>query len=247
MVSTKLNWACQVIQGSRTILRRMIDITNGYKCKNDKVILTVEFRKDLHWWIPFIGSFNGTVRFLDPRPIRNIMTDACNSGGGAYFNGDYYYVHWKTDSHEAVPQHINVKETLAIILALKRWAGCHSDARVIIYTDNVTAKSYIIKGSCKNVFVMEQLRQMFWCQTTYNFSVYAKFVPGTYNLLADTGSRLSESDMFTKLYSLLPCESLGLKPFSRGELAKHMSLAFIYCRWGRASTNTGLHSETIGK
>ena len=87
----KLNWACQVIQGGRTFLRRVINAKNTLHRQSDKVLLDC-FRKDLEWWTAFLPVFNGTVRFLETRPVRSLMTDACNSGGGGYFHGDYFYV-----------------------------------------------------------------------------------------------------------------------------------------------------------
>ena len=49
-------------------------------------------------------------------------------------------MNWTTDLPEMTEQHINVKETMAIVLALKRWAPLLSDKRVIVRTDNIAAK-----------------------------------------------------------------------------------------------------------
>jgi hypothetical protein len=72
----KLNWACQVIQGGRTFLRRVIDAKNLLRKQSDKILLS-SFHEDLEWWISFLPIFNGTVRFLDVRPVRSLVTDAC--------------------------------------------------------------------------------------------------------------------------------------------------------------------------
>lgn len=239
----KLNWACQVVQGGRTFLRRMLDVNNLLKHKNDKARLTNEFRQDLLWWISFMDTFNGTVSFLDRRPIKNIWTDACNSGGGGFYQGDYFYVNWNADLPQIRNEHINVKETIAIVLALERWASCLANKRVILYTDNIAARSYINKATTKNALLMNFLRGLFWTQAHYNFSVIVKHVKGCHNILADTISRIDRVDMFHKLYTLLPLESMGLVPFTFGELSKHMSLDFIHCRWGRAATNTNRDSS----
>lgn len=124
----------------------------------------------------FLPVFNGTVRFLETRPVRSLITDACNSGGGGYFRGDYFYMNWALDLPEVADKHINTKETLAIILALQRWAPMLSNRKVIGYTDNTTAKAHINKGASKNTFIMDWLRSLFCTQASYNFSVSAAYV-----------------------------------------------------------------------
>lgn len=233
----KLNWACQVIQGGRTFLRRVINAKNTLHRQSDKVLLDC-FRKDLEWWTAFLPVFNGTVRFLETRPVRSLMTDACNSGGGGYFHGDYFYVNWALGLPEVADKHINAKETLAIILALQRWAPLLSNKKVIVYTDNTTARANINKGASKNTFIMDWLRSLFWTQASYNFSVYAAYVKGKLNTLADVISRLNEPNMLIKLYEMLPFDGSCIVPFTVKALVSHMSPAFIYCRWGRASSST---------
>lgn len=49
----KLNWACQVIQGGRTFLRRVINAKNALYRQSDKVLLDC-YRKDLEWWTAFL-------------------------------------------------------------------------------------------------------------------------------------------------------------------------------------------------
>ena len=235
----KLNWACQVIKGGRTFLRRIIDLKNCLRKQRDKTLLSDDFRMDLQWWIDFLPLFNGSVHILDPRPVRSLCTDACNTGCGGYFAGDYFYVNWTTDLPEMTEQHINVKETMAIVLALKRWAPLLSDKRVIVRTDNIAAKSYINKGASRNTFIMPYLRSLFWTQACYNFSVSAIYVKGRLNTIADTISRLAEPNMLTKLYDFIPFDAVLFRPLDISDLSKHMSSAFIFCRWGRASTSTG--------
>lgn len=116
------------------------------------------------------------MRFLETRPVCSLMTDACNSGGGGYFRGDYFYVNWTQDLPEVADKHINSKETLAIILALQRWAPLLSIKMVIVYPDNTTARAHINKGSSKNTFIMDWLSSLFWTQAYYNFSIYSAYV-----------------------------------------------------------------------
>ena len=69
----KLNWACQMVKGGRTFVRRLIDSSS-------------EFFDDIAWWVKFMNMFNGTVKFLDLKPI------TCLQGGAGYYEGDFFYV-----------------------------------------------------------------------------------------------------------------------------------------------------------
>ncbi|VDI13266.1 Hypothetical predicted protein [Mytilus galloprovincialis] len=84
----KLNWACQMVKGGRTFLRRLINSISSAQNRNDKVLLNSEFKADISWWINFMSVFNGTVKFMDFKPITSLQTDASSLGGGGYYNGD---------------------------------------------------------------------------------------------------------------------------------------------------------------
>ena len=199
-----LNWASQVIQGGRPFLRRMIDLKNTLVSHSDKVLLNADFFADLDWWKTFLKIFNGKTKFLDDKPITSIQCDACTEGGGATFLGDFLYINWKTDMLDVYPLYINQKEIIIIIVAIFRWASLLQNKRVIIYTDNMTAKSVINKMSSKNSSVMVYIRFLFFMQAYYNFSIFAVHIPGKVNVLADTISRLHECDRLSQVYAMLP-------------------------------------------
>ncbi|CAG2207782.1 unnamed protein product [Mytilus edulis] len=117
----KLNWACQMVKGGRTFLRRLINSISSAQNRNDKVLLNSEFKADISWWINFMSVFNGTVKFMDFKPITSLQTDASSLGGGGYYNGDYFYVNWAIDFPAFRKEHINIKETLAVVLSVLRW------------------------------------------------------------------------------------------------------------------------------
>ncbi|VDI82590.1 Hypothetical predicted protein [Mytilus galloprovincialis] len=117
----KLNWACQMVKGGRTFLRRLINSISSAQNRNDKVLLNSEFKADISWWLNFMSVFNGTVKFIDFKPITSLQTDASSLGGGGYYNGDYFYVNWAIDFPAFRKEHINIKETLAVVLSVLRW------------------------------------------------------------------------------------------------------------------------------
>lgn len=69
-----------------------------------------------------LGTFlNGTHLFLDQKLMVDVATDACQMAAAGYFWGDWFYQHFLLDSPASDPLHIAHKETLAMVLAAKRW------------------------------------------------------------------------------------------------------------------------------
>ncbi|CAG2240427.1 unnamed protein product [Mytilus edulis] len=124
----KINWSCQVIKGGSTFLRRLLDLKHSLKGSQHKVILSDDLNK----------------------PITNIQIDACNFCGGAFFNSDYFYINWKIDMPAVADFHIKIKETVTLMLDLFNWHGQLRDKYVMAFTDNITARSIINKGTCKS-------------------------------------------------------------------------------------------------
>ncbi|XP_069131661.1 LOW QUALITY PROTEIN: uncharacterized protein [Argopecten irradians] len=225
----KLSWAAQVICGGRTFLRRIISMKNAMADTHHKALLSPGFFKDLEWWLSFLHFFNGTQQILNSKPVTSLQSDACDKGAGAYYNGDYYYVNWELDMPPIYREHINIKEPVAIYLAICRWCHLLKNQHVVIYTDNKTAASWINKGSSRNELCMFILRILFWFCACYNFTLKCVYFPGVQNVIADTCSRLHENGKLSLLYQLLP--SLQLDQFNVHELTTHMSQNFFINRW----------------
>ncbi|CAG2223080.1 unnamed protein product [Mytilus edulis] len=199
----KLNWACQMVKGGRTFLRRLINSISSAQNRNDKVLLNSEFEADISWWLNFMSVFNGTVKFIDFKPITSLQTDASSLGGGGYYNGDYFYVNWAIDFPVFRKEHINIKETLAVVLSVLRWGHLWQNKTVIVLTDNMTTKCILNKGSTKNNVLMSLLRDLFWLSARYNFDIKGKFLSGRCNIIADAASRLHEEGQLSRLYDIL--------------------------------------------
>ena len=153
--------------------------------------------------------------------------------------GDWAYVHWASDLPTAKGLHINHKETLAVILAAYRWAHTWRNAKIRVFTDNVTVNAAINKGYSKHSqLVNNALRELFWLSICFNFQIEAHFVPGIENTLADYISRLV---MPTYLKRLLATLSLAHSaPSFIADIPQHvypkaLSLIFpqvdIPCPW----------------
>ena len=192
VLAGKLNWACQVVYGGRTFLRRILDRINQLNSLNAKVKFNKEFYADLSWWISFLSLFNGKCLFLQKLPTTDVQTDACPTAAGVFFHGDWLYHSFVLDTPEVRYLHINFKEVLAIILAAKRWGKLWSNTHVIIQSDNTTAVSIINKGTTGNPIIMRYLRELFWLSAVYNVRITATYLPGCMNFIADAISRMHE-------------------------------------------------------
>ena len=216
----KLNWACRVVYGGRTFLRRIIDLMNDLKSLRSQCIVTGELISDLQWWNAFLDTFNGKCAFFDERPIIDLQTDACQVGAGAFFRGDWAYWNFYVDLPTLASLHINYKECLCIVLAALRWAPQWQNKRILVLCDNQAAVAMINKGSTKNTQMMAFLRILFWLSASYNFRITAKYLPGKDNRLADCASRLHEPQMMLQWGHLLSIS----KPLACLDVLTFMSL-----------------------
>ena len=216
VLAGKLNWACQAVRGGRSFLRRILDDLRYLQQGKHKRKLSKDFQCDIHWWLTFLDTFNGTVLFMSPSPL-DLFVDASTGGSGVAFGRDWLFTHWWSDWPEAAKLHINHKETLSILLAARRWGPIWSNSVVTVYTDNTTAKAAINKATSSNKMVMTAIRELFWLSVTYNFQLVAVYVPGKLNTLADAISRLHQPGYLKVLDSI--CDHT----LSPGELRFHMS------------------------
>jgi hypothetical protein len=186
----KLNWAASVVRGGRIYLRRVLDLMKPLHASRHKVIIPSSMKLDLEWWDKFLAFFNGKSWICRARKWVNVYVDACNKGGGMQWDADWHYVNWEKDLPEVANAHINVKETLAIGLAVRKWAPMWVNSSVVIHTDNTTALCALNKGSSRSSLAMEWMREVFWLSNLYNFSIRGVHIPGVYNVVADAVSRL---------------------------------------------------------
>ena len=197
-----LNWACQVVQGGRYFLRRILDAIQRLKEPSHKCKLSKEFGKDLAWWLKYMYYFNSTFYYREANNVC-MLTDSCVEGAGVFASGMWRYVNWCKDYPKLAHLHINYKEVLiAIIGVLKlapRLAGCD----ITIVTDSTAAKGILNKGRSKNPSVMHWLRRLFWCCARFNLRIRAIHCPGSIHQIPDAISRLTEPGQVLRLHSLL--------------------------------------------
>ena len=177
-------------------------------------------------FVKFMNMFNGTVKFLDLKPITCLQTDACLQGG----EGGFLYVNWGIDLPQFQNYHINIKETMAVVLSVIRWGHLWTNKSVVVFIDNMTTKCIINKGSSRNKILLTRLRELFWLSAIHNFDIKAKFISSRNIVIADSASRLHEQGQLSRLYDKLISHSFYIQ-FTIMELLDHMSFDFFHSRW----------------
>ena len=229
----KLNWACQVVNGGRSYLRRILDTIAHLRKPHHKARLSADFHADLQWWVNFLKIFNGKALMLSKAPICDVESDACNTGCGFTFNNDWGYIQWAMDCPELTTLHINYKETLAAIFAAFRWAPHWANQRVCFHVDNQTARAILNKGTCRNKTVMMYLRQLFWLSAIYNFKIQAIYLPGKLNVWADAVSRLTQKGCCMWVLSVVAQEAGVLPREAIPQLIYHLSMPTLGSLYSR--------------
>lgn len=197
-----LNWACQVIQGGRYFLRRILDAIQLLREQSHKCKLSKEFRKDLGWWLAYLHTFNGTLFYREVDSVC-LHSDSSIDGAGVFANGLWTYINWQRDYPQLAKLHINYKEVLAAVVGVLQLAPQLAGCDITIVTDSTAAKGILNKGRSKSPVVMQWLRHLFWCCARFNLRVRAIHCPGSLHVVPDAISRLTEPGYALKLYSLL--------------------------------------------
>ena len=207
----KLNWASSVVRGGRVYLRRILDIMRPLRNNRHKVRVSASMREDLLWWNKFLSIFNGVRVIKWNSNVYSAAVDACTEGGGMSFDRDWLYVNWAKDYPSLCDSHINVKESASVLLALKRWGPKWCNSNVVIWSDNKTAVACINKGTSRSREIMRIIREIFWYRELYNITLSCRYLPGVWNVLADSISRLHEVGMLDSLDNSL---AFNVPPFS---------------------------------
>ena len=196
----KLAFASKVIKPGRIFVRRLIEASTTVDSLGKIIVLDPETKADIIWWDTFVQEWNGISiiqeAFTSSETLQ-FYTDASGSKGyGAIFGKKWLWGEWP-ESHR--PLHINIKELLAIIIAVETWGHLLYNKQIIIHTDNKTICAIWKKGSSTDPHLMKLVRHLFLFCSQNNFNVTFQHIPGLHNVLADSLSRL-QVDRFRSLH-----------------------------------------------
>ena len=132
------------------------------------------------------------VTHLAPSELINVHTGACSEAGGAFCNGNWFYVYWPTDVPCISPHHINAKELTTVIMAVQVWCHTWANHHVVIHFDNKMTEAVINNGTGRNSTCLDLLKHLASLAWQFYCTISASYITGVENTTADTISRLHE-------------------------------------------------------
>lgn len=185
-----LSFAAKVVSPGRSFLRRLFD---ALKVNTLRHRVTRCMRLDLLWWHKFLPIWNG-IRLLRPHRDRfYIWTDASGRFGlGGYIASTATGQPIDCFSHRFPSRmrhkHINVKEMLAVLFAMRRWLGTFKGAHVTIRCDNNAVANGLKNRSIRGG-AMAPLRDICMLLAQHDIVIDVIWIPTKANALADMLSR----------------------------------------------------------
>ena len=131
----KLNWAAHVVPWGQAHIRSIFSLISSLKSPKHKCRLG-DLQADLNLWRHWLNCGLNWHHIWPPSELLNVYSDACSEAGGAFCNGNWFYVHWPTDVPRLSPHHINTKEFATVIMAAQVWCRTWANHHVVIHTDN---------------------------------------------------------------------------------------------------------------
>ena len=197
----KLLYITTCVHLSRPFLNRMLDLLRSSD-KLSKIYLTMDFKKDLNWFLEFIPKFNGKA-FISHQPItEEIELDASLQGLGARWGNQVYSIPIPLGYENMSIVHL---EMLNILVAIRVW-GPHWNGKAIrISCDNQAVVMVLNSGKTRDLTLAAIARNIFMEVVHFDIFLKTVHIMGVHNEIADSLSRWTISEHFRqKFYQLLP-------------------------------------------
>ena len=152
-----------------------------------KMVLSEDSRRELMWWKEHAHSTFAPIHW--PPITKEISTDASGKNGWGASVAGYVPIGgvW-TDEQESL--HINVKELLAVLYALRSFVDTLKGSHVRVLCDNTTAVHTINNmGTTKSMTCNNVVKQIWEFCLLNDMYVTCTYIPGKENVLADRASR----------------------------------------------------------
>ena len=190
-----LNFLCKCIVPGRAFLRRTYSLASRKLKAYHHVRINAETRMDLQVWKVFLSHPGIFCRpFMEFGILKadeiNMYSDTSGShrkgGFGALFEDRWCYGKWDSEFMDRENPSIAYLELFGIAVAILKWIKMLKNRRVILFTDNESAKNMLnfSTSGCKNCMVLIRiitLECLIW-----NVRVYGKYVESKNSGLADS-------------------------------------------------------------
>ena len=197
----KLLYITKCVRISRPFLNRMLDLLRNAD-KLSKIALTVDFKRDLNWFLEFLPKFNGKA-FISHYPINeSVELDASLQGLGARWGSQVYSIPIPLGYENLSIVHL---EMLNILVAIRVWGPQWSGKAVRIACDNQAVVTVLNSGKTHDLTLAAIARNIFMSAAHFDIFLKTVHIMGVKNEIADSLSRLSISEHFwPKFLQLLP-------------------------------------------
>lgn len=214
-LSGMLNFACSVVRPGRIYLRRIIAHTrhlmqlrhaDGIRPLSRKAqcALTSAVQQDVAWWVEFLPKWNGQSLLYDlewqSAPDIHLSTDACNTGYGGYYQGQWFAGAWNSEVFAAAQREQRLSmpylELLALVLAASSFGSQWRCKKITFHCDCKAAVDAIEGQGSRNPHQMHLLHQLSLLACQHNFDFRARHIAGEANTIADELSRNGDTQLF---------------------------------------------------
>ena len=178
------------VKPARIFVNRILCVLRSAPSKG-YIPLTVEFHRDIRWFLTFLHHFNGRVIFdkIRAAPVHTLFLDACLSGMGGCCGAWVY--------HCVIPPYLILDPTLFIVhlemlnilVALRLWSKQLACTSVLIYCDNIAAVTVCQTGRTQDTFLAAAVRNIWLTLATNDISAHFTHITGKNNIVADVLSR----------------------------------------------------------
>ena len=175
----KLLYISRCVKNLRAFLNRMLQTLRDHR-DVDFIYPTEGFYRDLLWFLKFLQSSNGVIRFCKDPVAYVVEVDATLSHiGGAW--GSWVYA----TEIPFVDLPITQCEMYNIVVALKLWGHEWRDKVVNVKRDNESAVTVCNTGRTKNRFLNVCLYNLWLITAKYNIELRVSHIKGANNVVAD--------------------------------------------------------------
>ena len=200
----KLNFATSVVP-ARPFLRRIIDLIWTVDKPYHFILITRAVKKDLHTWLQFLSSYNGTTYFRCLRIVNSsaihLGSDASKLGFGACYGSKWvqaaYPPAWQR-------QHITYLELYPIYVLIFMFGRLMANSTIIFHCDNSAVTVIVNKQSSKDSDIMGIIRPLVLLLVKHNIHLTSEHIPGLLNILPDRISRFQVTPKLLQEYGMEP-------------------------------------------
>jgi hypothetical protein len=206
-----LQWACGVVRPGRFYLRRLIAHSSRIKrwAQSDKAqfALPRPVIEDVRWWQQFLTRWNGVGLLYDADWIASdkleLFTDACNTGYGGYYQGQWFAGRWTDEQLAAAHRRTRISmpflELHAVVTAAGTFGHLWRGKKIIFRCDCGPVVHAVERCSSRREEMMHLLRCLSSIACDVGFDFKCIHIRGVDNEVADILSRYADCAEFRAL------------------------------------------------